>query len=190
MENARAFLSARGHTTVMTREPGGTPLGDGIRALLLDPRYRDMDAASELLLYGADHSRHVREVIRPALSRGDIVLCDRFLDSTIAYQGYGRGLDFSLIETVNAVATGGLLPDLTFLLDIEENLALERILQNRGGGTDRMEAENAAFFRRVRGGFLALAAQDPQRIRVIPAGGEREEIAARIGGHLKEVCGE
>ncbi len=189
IEMAKDFFSAHGFATVATREPGGTALGRQIRELLLDQKSVGMGEETELLLYGADRSQHVAEVIRPALEKGIVVLSDRYADSTTAYQGYGRGLDLTLIDKINAIATGGLWPALTFILDMEETAALQRIAKNRDGAFDRMEGENRAFFQRVRQGFLTIAAKEPQRLQVIPADRSRAEVFSEIEVHLMRMIG-
>ncbi len=156
----------------------------------MDCGNQGMGEETELLLYGADRSQHVAETIRPALEKGQIVLCDRYADSTVAYQGYGRNLDLALIAKINEIATGGLWPTLTFVLDMDESVALQRISQNRTGGFDRMEGETIAFFQRVRRGFLAIAENEPHRLRVIPGNQDREAVFAEIEVHLKRLIGE
>jgi dTMP kinase len=154
-------------SVVITREPGGTKLGRQIRQLLLEDPDSWVSNRTELLLYGADRAQHVESVIRPHLDRGDIVLCDRFTDSTIAYQGYGRGFDRSEIDRVNQVATGGLQSDLTFWLDLDVTIGLERVLLR--GKPDRMEQANLDFHQRVRQGYQELANIYPNRIVRIDA---------------------
>ncbi|MBE9156665.1 dTMP kinase [Nodosilinea sp. LEGE 06152] len=162
-----------------TREPGGTELGLGLRQLLLGDRGgASMASRAELLLYAADRAQHVEEVIKPALAEGCWVLCDRFIDSTVAYQGYGRGLDLGLIDQLNQVATGGLVPDLTLWLRLDAEVGLARTRQR--GAADRMEQANLAFHQRVQGGFEALAQQHPDRVVAIDAVGSVEAVAAEI----------
>jgi dTMP kinase len=158
---------------VMTREPGGTILGQKIRQLLLDDSNGWIDRRTELLLYGADRAQHVESVIRPHLDRGDIVLCDRFTDSTIAYQGYGRGFDRAEIDRVNQLATGGLESDLTVWLDLDVTLGLQRVALR--GQPDRMERATLDFHQRVRQGYQDLANIYPHRIVRIDA--NRSEVA-------------
>ena len=158
------WLEQRGVDVVFTREPGGTPIGDHIRQVLLSPEHTDMTPEAEVLLFSASRAQLVREVIRPHLERGGVVVCDRFADSTYAYQGYGRGLDMEMLRVITDFATGGLVPDMTFLLDVpvEEGLARK---QNGEGEDDwnRMEQEMLEYHRRVRAGYLRLAAQDRRR---------------------------
>ncbi len=159
---AGAKLSVR-----VTREPGGTKLGGEVRALLLHSA-TSVGRLAELFLILADRAEHVESVIRPALLAGEVVLCDRFADSTIAYQAYGRELSLDAVRSVEAVARQGVLPDLTFVLDCPVEVGLERTRQRRGAAAvDRFEGEQASFHERVRAGFLALAREDPRRIRVI-----------------------
>lgn len=153
---------------VATREPGGTMLGTQLRTLLLEVQDEAaMTARAELLLYAADRAQHVAEYIQPHLDRGTLVLCDRYTASTVAYQGYGRGLDLNLIEQLNQIATTGVISDLTFWLDLDVRLGLERVRQRTTEQTfDRMEAGELAFHQRIRDGFAALAGQDPDMIKI------------------------
>lgn len=150
---------------VITRDPGGTPLGKQIRRILLNPE-NPVQPMAELLLYQADRAQHVAEVIKPALEEGKLVICDRYIDSTIAYQGYGRGIDFALIDELNQIATGGLSPELTILFDIESSDGLARL---HPGGHDRLEREAIEFHLKVRKGYLELAERNPERWKVLDA---------------------
>src|SRR5262249_45281268 len=161
-------LRATGCTVVETREPGGTPAGVAIRSLLLSDPPIALAPAAELLLYLADRAQHVAERIQPALAAGEIVLCDRFSDSTIAYQGFARGLDLERVRNVDAYARAGLVPDLTFLLDVDPSIGLRRA-RARASASDRFEVAPLAFHERVRLGLRELAATDPERVRVIDA---------------------
>lgn len=153
---------------VVTREPGGTTLGQTLRRLLLDQHEAPgITPTAELLMYAADRAQHVETLIKPALERGDWVLCDRYIDSTVAYQGYGRNLDRSLIDQLNPIATGGLVGDLTLWLQLDAKTGLERTHQR--GEADRMEQADFAFHQRVQQGFEALAAAHPERIVAIDA---------------------
>ncbi|MFZ4640674.1 MAG: dTMP kinase [Nodosilinea sp.] len=164
---------------VTSREPGGTDLGVKVRHLLLHQEDSvRIDARTELLLYAADRAQHVDQVIKPALDQGCWVLCDRFVDSTLAYQGYGRGLDLELIHQLNRIATAGVSPDLTLWLQLGAEQGLARARQ-RGGG-DRMEQADLTFHRRVQVGFETLAQQYPQNRATIDAGGSLEEVARAI----------
>lgn len=157
---------------VETRDPGGTAIGKEIRTLLLSPGSAPLSAAAELLLYEASRAQLVREVIAPALARGAVVLCDRFTDSTLAYQGFGRGLDLDLIRRLNQFATNGITPDLTILLDVDPETGLQRCVGSvnaEPSSRDRIEAEPLDFHRGIGKGYLALAREEPDRIRVIDA---------------------
>jgi dTMP kinase len=179
-----AHLRSAGRDPVETRDPGGTPIGKRIRALLLDPACGGrMAPAAELLLYEASRAQLVREVIRPALAAGRIVLCDRFTDSTVAYQGYGRGLDLMLIGRLNALATEGLSPHLTFLLDLdpaEGLLRAGRRMTERQERPDRIEGEVLAFHQRVRTGYRAIAAAEPGRVIVLDGTHGMAELGDQI----------
>ncbi len=171
------------HEVVETRDPGGTTIGNQIRAVLLDGENDRMDPWTELLLYEASRRQLVCEVIRPALAAGRIVVCDRFTDSTVAYQGYGRGLDLAVIERLNAMATDGVRPDLTILLDIDPMLGLARIsgrLREPRHKLDRLEEEVMDFHLAVRKGFLAQAAAEPARFLVLDAAHGLFDLEAAI----------
>lgn len=169
-------LEASGLRVTHTREPGGTALGKAIRELFLSPRGAEIDSITELLMMAADRAQHVKEVVLPALERGEAVVCERYTDSTEAYQGYGGGVPLEAIRRVNALATGGLVPTLTFLLDLDPGEARKR--WNRG--LDRMEARGDAFYRRVREGYLSLARENPERICVIDASLPPERVEELI----------
>jgi dTMP kinase len=168
--------------TIVTKEPGGTPIGDRIRAILLDSAAAGMDPMTELMLYAASRRQHVTEVIGPGLKRGALVLCDRYTDATLAYQGYGRRLDLDRLQTLNEWATGGLRPDLTLLFDIDEEAGLRRAhARNAGMAVDegRFEAEDLRFHRRVREGYLAMAGAEPARFCVIDGSGSIDAVFAQ-----------
>jgi dTMP kinase len=179
MEQAGRWLLRRGRKVRITREPGGSDLGRELRGLLL--RIDQLiEPEAELFLYLADRAQHVRQIIRPALARGEIVLSDRYADSTLVYQGYGRGLDREVLAALNSMATGGLCPDLTLLLDLPPELGLERArARNKALGLElregRFEAEALAFHRSIRQGYLDLAARHP-RFQVIDAARPREIV--------------
>lgn len=160
----RALL-AEGHEVVVTREPGGTPLGDAVRDLVLHRRGAPVSALTELFLMNTSRAQLVAQVVRPALERGAVVLCDRYTHSSLAYQGYGRGLSLDLVRSICDAATGGLPPDLTLLIDISYETSRARI-SSRGAEHDRMEVEEEAFHRRVRAGYLQIAAHDERVIRI------------------------
>jgi dTMP kinase len=170
-----AALGERGHEVVRTREPGGTPAGEQIRHVLLSPEFTGLDPRAEALLFAASRGEHVAHVIRPALERGAIVICDRYIDSSVAYQGYGRDLGPERVRDLSLWATGYLLPDLTVVLDVDPQVGLARFAQR-----DRLEAEPLEYHRAVRAGFLALAAAEPGRYLVLDARGTVEEVAAAI----------
>jgi dTMP kinase len=175
-KSTQARLLADALGAVATREPGGTTAGERIRALLLDPDLGELGAEAELLLFAAARAELVRQVVAPALSAGRDVVADRFSGSTLAYQGYGRGLPLDLVRAVSAVATGGADPDLNVLLDVPDEVAAGR----RCGVPDRMEAAEAAFHARVVAGFRSLAAADPERWVVVDGIGTPDEVAARV----------
>jgi len=169
-------LRALGHQVVETREPGGAPISEQIRTILLDSKNRGMEARCELLLYLASRAQHVAETIRPALEKGAVVLCDRFADATTAYQGYGRGLGPAAVARLNRFATAGLVPDLAILLDVPVAVGLAR--KRRAGGLDRLDREQASFHEVVRRGYLRIARQNPRRVRVVD-GTASEDVVAR-----------
>ncbi|MDQ7843725.1 MAG: dTMP kinase [Armatimonadota bacterium] len=162
----------RSYDVLYTREPGGSPLGERIRALLLDERHREMTPETEMLLFAASRAQFVAQTLEPALRAGRLVLCERYVDASLAYQGYGRGLGVEVVRAVNEVATRGVRPDLTVLLDIDPAVGLIRARQAGGkegriGRGDRLEQEDLAFFTRVREGFLAIASKERDRIRLV-----------------------
>ena len=175
-------LRLAGHRVTVTREPGGTRAGEAIRAIFLDPAV-SLHAAAELLLVLADRAQHVREKLRPLLASGEIVISDRYSDSTVAYQGYGRGLDLKLLNELNRLASDGARPDLTIVLDLDVETGLERTRARVRGdvrGPDRFEGEQVEFHRRVRQGFLTIARDEPDRVRTIDATAPVAEITALI----------
>jgi dTMP kinase len=182
MELLASSLREKGYVVLVTREPGGTLLGEAVRELLLDPRYHGMSARSEALLYAAARAHLVEQVIRPALADGQIVLCDRYLDSSLAYQGYGRGLGCDDIITLNVWATECLFPDLTIFLELEDAVRSTRLTSV----PDRLEAEDEAFHRRVGEGFRELLELHPHRIRRVDAGGTVAEVQAKVHEVVEE----
>lgn len=184
IRRAAQWLSSAGHEVVVTREPGGCPIADEIRAILLDARNSAMVPLAELLLYAAARAQHVSEVISPALAAGKVVLCDRFTDSTLAYQGYGRNLDRGVIGHLNALAAGSVKPDLTVVLDcpVETGLsrAMARINSSSTAREERFEQESRLFHERIRDGFLALAAAEPNRFAVVDGSQGVEETGVAI----------
>lgn len=181
------LLQAKGiiNDIVMTREPGGTVLGQSIRRLLLEKSDQDVQDKAELLLYAADRAQHVEEFLRPQLQAGALILCDRYTDSTVAYQGYGRGLNLQLIEQLNQIATDGLTSDLTLWLDLEAAIGLART--QRRGIADRIEQVEQAFHERVRQGFGQLANQHSHRMVRIDASQPEELVAQQIQSSLTEA---
>jgi dTMP kinase len=174
---AKLLARALGPDAVVTQEPGGTAIGRAIRQLLLDPANRAMSAEAEVLLFFADRAQHVADVIRPALAAGKIVISTRYVDTSLAYQGYGRGLDLDRIRSVAVLATGGLRPDLTLFFDLPLEIGLARVV--RRGGRDRLESEVREFHERVRNGYLELAAAEPDRWIRIDASGSEADVEAR-----------
>ncbi len=174
-----AFLDSAGHAFLVTREPGGTPLGESLRELMLRPSDADLDGLTELFLLEASRRQLTRQVVVPALERGTLVVCDRFADSSVAYQGGGRGLRIEMVEQLNAIATGGLVADLTILLDLPAESGLARVAR-RPGGEDRLEREQLAFHRRVRQAYLDLATRRGAAYHVLEAVRPVEEISAEV----------
>lgn len=181
----REHLEKAGRPVVVTREPGGTAIAEAIRGVLLDPAHEGMAHATEILLYEAARAQLVNDVIRPALTSGAVVLCDRFADSTTAYQGAGRGLPIEHVLQLHHFATQGIWPHLTIVLDLPAKVGLERARAR--GRFDRIEQESLDFHERVRQGFLALAKQEPGRIRIVDATQSIEAIAAVIRGLAETV---
>lgn len=178
-------LESRGCQVVYTREPGGTRVGELIREIVLNPEFNELVPRAEALLYAAARAQHVEQVIMPALKEGKIVLCDRYLDSSIAYQGFGRGVDIALLEQINEPATAGLVPDLVLILDFCCENGMDRISLS-GRIVDRIEGEQRAFHKKVRSGYLELASKDPARYRIIDANRTVEQVLTDV---LKAVEG-
>ncbi|MFL6197474.1 MAG: dTMP kinase [Thermoanaerobaculia bacterium] len=192
LRRASAWLSERGVPHVVTHEPGGTPLGDALRAVFLDRRWGAMDGVVELLLVFASRRQHLLEVIEPALREGRHVLCDRFTDSTRAYQGYGRGVPLEVIDQVDRLATGCRRPDHTLLFDLPAEAARSRghsPSRRERGEADRLDAEDLAFYDRVRRGFLEMSRQDG-RFRVIDSAGPASATEKAVGEALAGLLGE
>ncbi|HXV83057.1 MAG TPA: dTMP kinase [Candidatus Binatia bacterium] len=182
-----SHLAARGKSCRSTREPGGTSLGELVRQVLLEIGEQPITSPTELFLYLADRAQHMHEVIIPALQRGQIVLCDRHTDSTLAYQGYGRGIDLGLLRSLNDIASQGTKPDLTLLFDCPVEIGLSRTARRKfqaaaGPSEDRFEQEKVEFHERVRAGFLELARAEPQRFRVIDATRSVAEVTQKVRG--------
>jgi dTMP kinase len=183
-------LDEAGIEHVLTREPGGTPIGDQIRRLVLHPAHASMTSTCELLLYAAARAQHIQQVIGPNLAEERLVLCDRFRDATLAYQGYGRGLPLQTIEKLHALEGLALSPDLTLLFDVDAPLALGRARgrdQSRQNEETRFEQEDLAFHERVRAGYLDLARREPRRFAVIDARGTTDEVHGRVLDAMKRV---
>lgn len=179
ISHAAQYLRGQGVEPLVTREPGGTPLAEKLRALLLEPQHAPVGAIEELLIFFAARASHVADVIRPALRRGRWVLCDRFTDTTEAYQGGGRGVNPVYIRQLARMAHARLAPDLTFIFDAPAAIANAR-LSHRGSGHDRIEAEDGEFFERVRNAYLAIAAREPGRVRVVDATRPAHEVAESV----------
>jgi dTMP kinase len=181
---ASDWLTRRGIPVLLTREPGGTPLAERVRQVVLERSTEPLSPVAETLLMFAARDLHLTNLIRPALARGEWVVCDRFTDATRAYQGSGRGVDRHLIETLAAAVHAGLEPDCTLLLDLPVSLGLARARGRAGTEPDRFEAETAAFFERVRAGYLELARREPRRFQVIDASAPLTAVAERVASIL------
>lgn len=184
MQRVARRLRAAALNLVTTKEPGGTPLADRIRAILLDPQEEGMDAMTELFLYAASRRQHVVEVIAPALEAGAVVLTDRFTDASLAYQGFGRTIDFDRVKLLNDWATGGIYPHLTLVFDLPEDVGLGRARSRNSASAhlqteSRLEGEDLKFHRRVREGYLTLAKADPGRYEIVDANGGIDEVFGR-----------
>ncbi len=182
------YFEGKGLPVIFTREPGGTPIAEAIRSILLNKEYNSMYYLTELLLYAASRAQHTMELIIPALDQGKVVICDRYYDSTTAYQGYARGLDQEIINQINGLATQQLVPHLTFVIDVPVEVGLERIKDKRGD-LDRLELEQISFHQKVREGFLILAHANPDRIKVIKGVQEEAAVFAEILKYLEQKVG-
>ena len=172
------YLVKNGYNVILTEEPGGTRIGLKIRDVLLSVENKEITPVTELLLYNASRAQHLKELILPALNEGGIVITDRFSDSTVAYQGYGRGIDSKLIDSLERMVTEDLKPDITLLLDLDAETGL---LRNKGiNKTDRLELEDLKFHKKVRDGYLQIAAREPERIKLIDGSGSIEEIQRKV----------
>jgi dTMP kinase len=180
-------LLGLGYEVILTEEPGGTLISLRIREILLSVDHTNMKPLTELLLYNAARAQHIEEVILPALNRGAVVITDRFTDSTFAYQGYGRGIDLKLLESIDKIATNGLRPDMTMLLDLDVETGLKR--NRRINKTDRLELEDVEFHKRVRKGYHELAAKEPERIKVLDASVGIEELNIVIAKIIPDLIG-
>jgi len=179
------FLGERGVECVMTRQPGGTLIGENIRAILLDPASTALEPMTELLLYLADRCQHIYELIRPCLDAGKAVVCDRYFDATVVYQGFARGLNIELIQKLHQILFDDLKPDMTLLLDLAPEVGLKRAWQQlnngqRSGHESRFEAETLAFHEKVRAGYLELARLEPERFQIINAAQSQDQVFTAI----------
>jgi len=179
------YLQEKGRETIFLREPGGTKVSEKIRHILLDNENKSLAAETELLLYMASRAQTVSEVIKPALSEGKIVICDRFLDSTVVYQGYGLGMDIKLIKILGDFATAGVKPDLTILLDLPVEEALNGIRREK----DRIENRPLEYHRKVKNGYLALAKQEPERIKIVKLAEDKNETQNKIRVLVEKLLG-
>lgn len=179
------YFKVKGYEVVLSREPGGTKVSELIRDLVLDPANTEIVPLTEMILYAASRAQHVAQVIKPAVEAGKIVICDRFVDSSYAYQGCGRGVDLKIVADVNRVAIDGMSPDITFFLDIDPEIAIKRRIN--ATGADRIEQEKMDFHRRVYDGYKKMASLFPDRIKTIDANKSITEISAHINEYLKEL---
>ncbi len=184
IQRLKRYLNKKGLPCRVTREPGGCPIGEKIRKILLNPEHREMSPLSELLLYEASRAQHVTEVVKPLLKKGLIVLCDRFSDASIAYQGYGRKVDLKWVERLNRLSSQGIKPDVTFLLDCPSDVGLKRALQRnqmlKKEKEERFEREKIQFHHRVRKGYLSIAKKEPHRVKVIDTREGEEKVFEKI----------
>jgi dTMP kinase len=178
------FLRKKGYKVLHTREPGGVLISEKIRKILLDPKNKGMDVACEMLLYMAARVQIVKEKILPGLKQGKIVVCDRFTDATLAYQGYAGGMDLKVIDNIAGIVTKGLKPDITFLLDIEAGAGLLRA----GRSKDRMERKSILYHNKVRNGYLSIARKEPKRVRVLSSTGEINRTQEEIRKTALKIC--
>ncbi|MCL1809304.1 MAG: dTMP kinase [Clostridiales bacterium] len=183
----KMLLDKKGYNCVATREPGGTVISEKIRGLVLDKEYSEMDCRTEALLYAAARAQHVAEVIKPALERGDVVICDRFVDSSIVYQGYGRKLSREKVAAINEFAIAGCMPDMTFLFKLDPEIGKSRI---EAGTRDRLESELTEFHSEVFRGYEEMEKLYPSRIVGIDAGGSVDEIHSKVAWHLEMLLKE
>jgi len=180
-------LSQKGYSVILTREPGGTPLAEEIRRVILTPTTEPLVPMAEILLYAASRAQHVESLIKPALAEGKIVISDRFIDSSIAYQGYGLGWDVKAVQTVNRMAVNGLMPDLTFFIDVSVEKALERVKgRQHKAEADRIESREVLFHRKVREGFIQLAQSEPRFVRIASEERSVEAIHREVMEILKQ----
>ncbi len=191
MQQLSTYVENRGHSCVLTREPGGTALGEKIRTILLDPASSELVPTAELLLYMADRAQHINTLIKPCLAEGNIVLCDRYFDATVVYQGFARGLDTGFICNLHRLILDDLKPDMTFLLDLSPRIGLARAWKQLDNGTrsgteSRFEEETISFHEKVRAGYLELARRQPERIRVVDGSQDKKQVQVDIRDALAE----
>jgi dTMP kinase len=190
IQRLKKYLTQKGIPCKITREPGGCPIGEKVRKILLNPDHREMVPISELLLYEAARAQHVNDMIKPFLKKGGVILCDRFNDATLAYQGYGRRIDLKWIEGLNHLSSQGIRPDVTFLLDCPSDVGLKRALQRNRAlkqeREERFEKEEIQFHRRVRKGYLAIAKKEPCRVKVI----DTREGADKVFEKIRKIVDE
>ncbi len=179
------YLRQKGYEVVISREPGGTRISEIIRDIILDPKNKEIVPLTEMILYAASRAQHVAEVIDPAIDSGKIVICDRYVDSSYAYQGGGRGMDLKVIADVNRIAVNGTVPDITFFLDIDPEVALKRRINSTGA--DRIEQEKLDFHTRVYDGYKKLSILYPDRIKTIDAEKSIEEVSLQINNYFDEL---
>ena len=191
IQHLKRYLTQKGIPCRVTREPGGCPIGEKVRKILLNPDHREMSPLSELLLYEASRAQHVRDVIKPLLKKGMVVLCDRFSDASIAYQGYGRKVDLKLVERLNRLSSQGIKPDITFLLDCPSDVGLKRALQRnrmlKKEKEERFEREKIQFHHRVRRGYLSIAKKEPNRVKIIDTREGEEKVFEKIRRIVDEL---
>jgi dTMP kinase len=187
IRNMMDHLTSMGCSVVLTREPGGTRIGENIRSTILDPAYTEMHDITELLLYSAARAQLVEQVIKPAVAKGQTVICDRYVDSFFAYQGYGRGLDMDMLGNITTTAINGTMPDITFFFDLDPEIGLKRRMTAAAG--DRIENEVMDFHRRVYNGYKELAAKYPERIKTIDASKPVDEVWKDVRHQLDMVLG-
>ena len=192
MNHLSTFFENRGQPCVLTREPGGTAIGKEIRSILLNPSSKDMVPRAELLLYMADRAQHIASLVKPSLAENKVVLCDRYFDATVVYQGYARGLDTHFVYELHRLVLEDFRPDITLLLDLAPRIGLARAWKQldkgtRSGSESRFEEETLSFHEKVRAGYLELARREPQRIRTIDASGDMLQVQEDIREVLREV---
>ncbi len=180
-----AYMKEKGYEVILSREPGGTRVSEIIRDIILNPENKEIVPLTEMILYAASRAQHVAEVIQPAVKSGKIVICDRFVDSSYAYQGAGREMDLKMIADVNRVAINGMVPDITFFLDIDPEVAIKRRINSTGA--DRIEQEKLDFHKRVYDGYKKLSILYPDRIKTIDAANSVDDISAQIKEYIDEL---